>query len=359
MEREWKFSKAFPAEQKVPTREQILTELQRCGVGEAEQISLIDTTHSADDIRLNFVIDKRYVLRFVNAPGLSEQRFAELNRLIGRYNASGLRCPAFLTGTDGRFLHPWENLTCYCGEYFDLPLADECSVELDALYDEIHDFEAAFAERYRDFDLSETMGMYSLFDLDPFDVPEGIDEKQQNFNQLIEKLKSVGAHALADRLYARHAAVRERLFAIYRTLPRCFVQDDANVSNVLLDERQRFAGLIDFNLAGTEVIVNTFANWAGDDYNLEEKAPIGAQARLDFLLQKYRRDIRRALTIYHATETEKEALVLYAWIVMVAQWPLFCWFSECIDGGGAMKEEVLALLGLVADLDLGLLHPDA
>ena len=350
--REWKTGKHFPKEQKVPDRADLLAALGEYGVSEANEVTLFDTTHDADDVRLNFIVDRKYVLRFVKAPDLSERRFAELNRLIGRYRACGILCPAFLPGLDGRFLHAWENLSVYCAEYVDLKLADETEIaDKDAFWDDIHDFEARFAERFRDFDLSDTVGMYSLFDLDPYDAAIGVDEKQQNFNALVKKLNALDQTALSERLSARHDAVRARLYAIYRELPRVFVQDDANESNVLVDENGRFAGLIDFNLAGPEVVVNTFANWSAGDYRITEKEPIGAAVRLESALREYRRCMDRAFSFYRATAREREAAGLYAWIAMAAQWPVFCFFDAALDAGGARRDETLELLGLIADLD--------
>ena len=79
-------------------------------------VGLLDTSHGADDIRWNYIIDKKYVLRLTNAPEMTEERLDDLNRLIGRYADFGLRCPAFLKGTDGRFFHPWGELTAYLSE---------------------------------------------------------------------------------------------------------------------------------------------------------------------------------------------------------------------------------------------------
>ena len=77
--------KHFPANMKVPERIEILSELSKYGYTGLGKICLIDTSHSSDDIRLNYVIDKKWVLRFCNAPEMTETRLTELNRLIERY----------------------------------------------------------------------------------------------------------------------------------------------------------------------------------------------------------------------------------------------------------------------------------
>ena len=154
--------------------------------------------------------------------------------------------------------------------------------------------------------------------------------------------------ALADVLTARHADVRSKLKAIYKNLPRCVFQGDENFSNVLIDEGQHFVGLIDFNLAGTEVIVNQIANVVGFDYHEEQKEPVGAQNRLTFALNYFQSHIRKMLSIYHTSEEEIIALRWYAWIVMIAQWPTLCFFQDAIKG--TLKSEILELLSMIAAL---------
>lgn len=348
-------NKWFPNEMTSPQRKDILQELSRFGVGieKVGTIQLMDSTRDAEDIRLNYIIDKKWVLRFCNAPDMTEQRIGDLNRLVERYQALEYRCPAFLADPEGKYLHFWNGLACYLSEYIDLPLArereEDCSGDDgDRLMGQVAEAVARFAQQYRDVDLSGTVGMYSLFDLNPYDALEGKDEKQDNFDCLMEALRGAGEDALAQRLEARHEDIRRKLRAVYRDLPRCVFQGDENLSNVLVDESGNFAGFIDFNLAGTEVIVNQLANVAGFEYGNEE-IPVGAEARLELALRGYQDRICPMLQVYHTTEQERQALVWYAWIVMVAQWPTACFFTEALQGG-TLKQEICELLSLIADL---------
>ena len=354
---EGELSERFPKEMQAPGLSDIAEELAAYGVEEANHVKLIDTTHGAMDIRLNFIVDQKWVLRFCNAPDMTDKRIGDLNRLIGRYRAMGVQCPAFIADQQGRYVRPWKRLQCYLSEYIDLPLAD--SVEWDdedQLTLQVAQSVAQFAETYRDVDLSETMGMYSLFDLSPFDIPHGIDEKQDNFNQLMSLLRHEGETGLAERLEARHEEVRRELKAIYRELPRCVFQGDENFSNVLVDDARKFVGLIDFNLAGTEVIVNQLVNLAGFDYDEKHMEPVGAKTRLMYALCHFHKLLSPMLRLYHATETERQALSRYAWIVMVAQWPVLCFLRKGITEG-KLKSELCELLCLIADLPMEQLMP--
>ena len=143
------------------------------------------------------------------------------------------------------------------------------------------------------------MGMYSLFDLSPFDKAEGIDEKQQNFNSLCGSLRGIGETALAERLEKTHALIRGKLKAVYKALPRCVFQADENLSNVLVDREHHLAGLIDFNLAGTDVCVNLIANNADFNLDIFHDRPIDAAQTLETALENYRRNAQMMLSEYH------------------------------------------------------------
>ena len=249
-------------------------------------------------------------------------------------------------------------MVCYLSEFIDLPLAGEVTVpDEEKLICEVQESVARFAEKYRDVDLSDTMGMYSLFDLCPFDIPNGIDEKEDNFSQLIALLQEENEHMLAEKLARRHASIRNKLKSVYRTLPRCVFQGDENFSNILIDPEGHFAGFIDFNLSGTEVIINQLANLAGFDYDEKNKEPEGAQKRLDCAIAYFKKHISAMLRFYHASQLEMQAIPWYAWIVMTAQWPTFCYFRYCIQDG-RLKNEILDMLSLIAEIPDERLLPD-
>ena len=342
--------KHFPADRTPPGHDDILQLLSQYGFTARGEMRLIDSSRGADDLRLNYIIDRKWVLRLCNAPEMTEKRLTELNRLIARYNAFGLVCPSFLTDPEGRFFHAWRGLTCCLSEYVDLPTADSLPLteaEKETLRLEVLDSVAGFAERYRNADLSDTMGMYSLFDLSPFDRPIGKDEKQQNFDSLCSALRAEGQLSLAGCLEEKHARIRNQLKAVYRGLPRCVFQADENLSNVLVNEEHHLAGLIDFNLAGTEVVVNQFANLCGG-FDSGIKKTVGARTRMNRAMDGCRKDRERMLGIYHATDAEKQAMEGYTWIALTAGWPQVCFFLEGLKDD-ALRKEVIELLWLLTD----------
>lgn len=343
-------SKAFEH----PTWEELLSLLSFYGVAGMERVELIDTSHDEKDIRWNYIIDRKHVLRLTNAPGMIEDRLHDMNRLIARYADFGLRCPAFLPGTDGQFFHGWGALTAYLAEYADMPLADEVELseaEKDALRREVVLSIAGFMERYKGVDIIPTMGMYSLFDLCPYDIPEGIDEKQWNMNNLCAALRKAGEDGLAQELIAKNEAVRARLLSVYKSLPRCVTQGDEGFGNVLLDGENHLAGLIDFNLSGTDVCVNLLANNADFNLDVMHEKPIEPSETLEKALMSYRKNAAMLLEVYHATPAERAALADYAWIVLASQYPYASAFAKRLETEEA-RPSTVALLQQIAALDM-------
>lgn len=339
----------FPKGLPVPQRADILDALRSFGIEEADTIRLIDSTRNPADVRLNFIVDNKWVLRYCIAPDMTEKRLGELEKLVERYNAMGIKCPRFLKDSWGRYLHIWRQMQYYLTEYIDLPLAgDEDIRDKARLTREVQDSVARFAEKNRNTSPIGAAGAYNLFDQSPFDSGIGVDEKEDNFNQLISLLRKEHENKIADSLVLRHAEIREKLRGVYRDLPRCMFQGDENFNNVLTDENQHFAGFIDFNLAGTEVIVNQLVNLAGFDYDEEQKEPEGAYLRLNKALLNYQEQMRSMLRIYRPSERERQAIVWYAWIVMVSQWSSLDYFKAAMQG--KLKTEILSLLSLIAAL---------
>lgn len=162
------------------------------GADSVQTVEFTDSSHGDSDIRHNYLIDRKYVLRINSAPVMTDGRLEELNRLIERYREFGMHAPKFLKAKDGRFIVERDGNICYLSEYLDETVADDVKAEcLEELRTQRRIFIARFAEKYRNVDLTETVSMYSIFDLSPYDKLDGleIDEKQDNFNHLTADLQ--------------------------------------------------------------------------------------------------------------------------------------------------------------------------
>lgn len=335
---------------------QVLDLLRQFGIRGADRIEFVDSSHGEDDIRRNYIIDREYVLRLNSAKVMTEERLEELNALIGRYRSFGMKAPLFLKAQSGKFVIEQDGMFCYLSEYLDYPLADDvkhrCREELRR---QRVTFVARFAEQFKNVDLIETVSMYSIFDLAPYDKLSGldIDEKQENLNQLVSDLKQAGYEKLAERLNAQNEELRGQLKPIYKSLPRTVFQGDENFSNLCVDENDRIIGLFDFNMSGTEVNANYLANNGFGNFFYEEETMDNytPEEILQMLLDAWHRSTDLICQHYSFTEQEFFAYRLYSKIAMISAYWNTAAFGEYLQQE-KYKAKTAEIISLILDEDL-------
>ena len=336
---------------------QVLDLLQRFHIHRAEKVEFVDSSHGEDDIRHNYIIDKKYVLRINSAKVMTEKRLTELNTLIERYRSFGMKAPLYLKATTGNFVVEQDEKYCYLSEYLDYPLADDVKYRCrEDLIRQRVIFVAHFAQAFKNVDLLETVSMFSIFDLSPYDQLSGlnIDEKQENLEQLVADLKQAGYEALAKELNAQNEEIRNRLKPIYKDLPRCVFQGDENFSNLCVDENDQIIGLFDFNMSGTEVIANYLANnafmghFCYEDEILDKHTP---KEVLQILLDAFHQSTALIREHYSFTKQEYSAYQNYGKIAMISAYWNTSTFAEYLKQE-KYKEKIAAIIALILDENL-------
>ncbi len=332
--------------------EEILDILQLYGIDSFSDVNMIDSSHGDDDIRHNYILDKKYVLRVNNAKVMTETRIKELNTLIKRYNNFGIQAPYYLSYGNEQYVYEYKDCYCYVSEYLDCVIADDVKeVCREQLQKERVIMVAKFAQAYKNVDLIETLSMYSLFDLCPYDQLSGlgIDEKQDNINNLIKDVEEVQEYELVKELYAFNDSTRNELLSYYKELPRCVFQGDENYSNVCVDDNYHICGLFDFNMSGTEVIANYLANIAlQGNYFYEDEIMQSKSAKeiFDMVISSFTKSTDLIKQYYAFEDREYEAYLLYAKIAMVCgYWNQYA-FSEYIKRN-EYKGKIVELLRML------------
>jgi len=337
--------------------EQVLDLLGEFDIHSAETMEFVDSSQGEDDIRHNYIIDKKYVLRINSAKVMTEDRLTELNTLIKRYRSFGMKAPLYLKATTGNFVVEQDEKYCYLSEYLDYPLADDVKYRCrEELMGQRLSFICRFAQAFKNVDLVETVSMFSIFDLAPYDKLSGleIDEKQENLNQLVADLTQAGYVELAQQVNAKNEELRRQLKPIYKELPRCVFQGDENFSNLCVDEKDQIVGLFDFNMSGTEVIANYLANnafmghFCYEDEILDKHTP---KEVLQILLDAFHRSTALIRQHYSFTEAEFSAYLLYGKIAMISAYWNTSTFAEYLKQE-KYKEKIAAIIALILDEDL-------
>ena len=300
-----------------------------------------DTSHNDDDKRLNHILDDKYVLKVNSITAMWEARLQEIHRLIVRYRSIGVYCPDLIPTLSGPLSCVWQKdgkeYICFVEEYAIYPVL---GWETEHDRHEVIEHLGILAAKYTGVDLSETRSMWSIIDLAPLDVD--IDEKQENTNALVAALRKNGYDALADRVDVFNTMLREKIMAVFRELPRCVYQGDLNSTNELHKDGH-FAGLIDFNMAGTDVNINVFlneTNWFPEEVEFDALS-------VPEMIAKQDREEAEALSVilrhYTLNDDEKYAWPYYKRIVELFQYPSVCLMVDWLDSD-TRREKCAALI---------------
>ena len=319
-------------------KQEILDILKNYGINDYGEKKEIDTSNG-DDYRLNIILDKEYVLR-INGDAITEDRLASIDRLAERYREIGLLAPKLYKTGAGKYISKHNRYVCYISEYIDLPSLEEKEdeLDLDVVYNEIRCSIGEFASKFTGVDLSEVNSMWSLIDLAPLDVDR--DEKQENLDMLEEELRKIHEDSLADEVVAFNNEVRERIKKVYKRLPRCVIQGDLNGSNILVKDGH-FVGLIDFNMAGTEVNVNQFCCETNDDITEEEFLSKPVDQLYDEWTRRQNEALEIILSRYTMNDLENSVIDDYRRICQISMYPNVMGY---IDFLAQDKEKTLGLI---------------
>jgi hypothetical protein len=322
-----------------------ITEIQKImshfGRSVQKMTNFYDTSRNDDDQRLNYILDDQYVLKINSTATMWETRLQEIHRLISRYRSIGVYCPALIPALDGTLSYAWQNdgkeYTCFVEEYAIYPVI---GWEMKHERKEVIEHLGILASKYTGVDLSETKSMWSIIDLAPLDVD--IDEKQENTNALTDALRKNGYEDLSAQVEALNTMLRSKIMTVFDKLPRCVYQGDLNSTNELHKDGH-FVGLIDFNMAGTDVNINVFlneTNWFPEEAEFDsltvseiiEKQDKEQAENLDIILRHYT-----------LNDIEKYTFPYYKRIIDMFQYPNVCLMVEWL-GNDARKEKCTELI---------------
>lgn len=322
-----------------------ITEIQNImlhfGISVQGVTGFYDTSHNDDDKRLNYILDDKYVLKVNSIGAMWEARLQDIRRLISRYRSIGVYCPEFIPTLNGSLSYVWHNCgkeyTCFVEEYAIYPVVGE-EIEIDRK--EVIEHLGILAAKYTGVDLSDIKSMWSIIDLAPLDTD--IDEKQENTNSLIHALRKNGYGHLADETAAFNAMLREKIMAVFTKLPRCVYQGDLNEGNEL-HQNGHFAGLIDFNMSGTDVNINVFlneTNWFPTEAEFDALSVSDIIAKQDSAQSE---NLSAILRHYTLNDDEKYAWPYYKRIVDMFQYPDVCLMIHWL-GDNSRKDKCAELI---------------
>ena len=294
----------------------------------------INTSHGEDDFREAVVaywnegalppeFEDRMVIKLA-ANGFTDlERIGMWERLSEEYRQRGYYCPRILRTSSGTFpLVEYKNHRCvvYGEEFSRFLSADKYETkEISAggkykYLDDLLRMNGDIASAHLDFtDLPSAWCLFSVFD--PSDTEDEVMENAREWLSYARKLPSEFQDRV-NTIWKRWIENRSFLEKEYHRLPTSVFQADLNSTNVLLDGEGRFAGVMDFNLAGRETVLNYLFREVPYIFGKNENTEALSVDESFSLTHEILRRMIYGLTVmkerYQFSEAEKElALPLY------------------------------------------------
>lgn len=308
---------------------------------------LIDTSHNDDDRRYNYKINNQYFLKINNTKAVNEEFLSDIEKLVNRYRSIGVYCPVLYRTKNGELSFGIEKdeikYSCYVEELAPYPLyKNQDNIDYDFKKNVLEHL-GKLAHNYTNKHLTKTKSMWTLIELGPYDK---IDEKQENMDLLIKCLMDNGYTEISEKLLNLNNKSRDRIKASLSKLPRCVYQGDLNGSNILVDEDNKFKGIIDFNMFGTDVNINCFLNESM--YFLEEQDFENLSAEDIFIKMKnIQNSLLSSITAnYTLNINEIEVVDEYKRIIFASFYPNVLLWIDLITKH-KWEEKVLELLNII------------
>ena len=296
------------------------------------EYQIINSSHGEDDFREAIIarweagilppeLGDRMVIKLACNGFSNPERIAMWERLAEEYRKRDCHCPRFLRTRAGEF--PWveykgRRCVVYGEEFARFRPADSFAAEdispagRFTYLDDLLRLNGEIAEAHLDFtDLPSAWVLFGTFD--PADAEDEVMENAREWLACAEKLPEE-FRPQAARIWERWQRNRAFLEKEYHRLPTSVFQADLNSSNVLLDEEGRFAGIMDFNLAGREVFLNYLFREVPFIFGkrTEKPAPEEPGCWTEELLRRLIHGIEIVRERYRFSEAEKElALPLF------------------------------------------------
>lgn len=231
--------------------------------------------------------EKKYVIKIARNGFTTTERVNGWNDIIAEYRKLGCYSPQLLKSRSGNYAEQavFRDKQCIVWEeefaeyYFRENLDESVYVGDDGKYvyhDEVFEFLGRAAEKhYSNFPYKSGFVRFEPFSSD--DSTDEIEECVETFDRLVKE-RAPGFLARWENIRNLFLENKNKLAEIYDELPTSVFQADLNENNLLLDENGHFKGMIDYNLAGEDKVLNIFLATILYGYSYQRKIPDSSEA---------------------------------------------------------------------------------
>ena len=224
--------------------------------------------------------DQKYVIKIASNEFTTRERVNGWNRIIEEYEKLGYYSPRVLKSLNGRDSEEllfngrqcvvWEEeYARYC-LYETLEKAVYTRPDGKYVYhDEVFEFIGKVGQKHLS-DFPYPSGWARFVPLSKDDTEDEVMECVETFEDLV-KNKAPQFFKRWERIRTLFEENKMRLQKIYDSLPKSVFQGDCFRDNLILDEGGHFKGVIDYNLAGEDVVLNIMLSTILFGYTYQRK----------------------------------------------------------------------------------------
>ena len=249
-----------------------------------ESYQKIETGVNDEDFRETVIgkmpSGKRCVLKIVDNDFTFPEKIEVWSRTAEEYRKLGYYAPEFFRDREGRFpIITFRGRSCVAyGEEYAPYIPAEDRMETKSLKKSYETYRRALwqmtakiAEKH--FDYTEYPSAWCLFrTFCPSDERDEVTDNALTWKEHADELPGE-FHEQTERIWRKWEENKKALEKVYDRLPTSVFQADLNSTNVLLDEKDKFVGIYDFNLCGKVVVLNyIFREIFLPDFEAEVKA---------------------------------------------------------------------------------------
>lgn len=227
-----------------------------------EEIKNLYTKNSRNDendfrevIFVEFTSGKKTVIKIASNTFTSTERIRMWQKCIETYIGEGYYSPQISDALDGTFPtfdYKGHHCIAYAEEHSIYESAEN-NTPHKPYRDSIYRMTAKIANHK--YDYTTMPSGYCLFDMFPGDQYDEVSDNAYEFKTYSESLPERFKEQ-TSRMFDRWLTNYNELKKIYFKLPFSVFQADLNDTNVLLNKEGDFVGIMDFNLAGKDEILN-------------------------------------------------------------------------------------------------------
>lgn len=276
----------------------------------------------------------KFVIKMASNGFTTEDRVNGWVDLIARYREMGYYSPSLRKSVHNRYTERFEwngkTFIVWEEEFAKYRFTDQLerkTVNAEGTRYIYHDEVIAFFAKVGQRHLKNTWGKSGWVRLEPFSADENTDEITgcvETFDHLVKERTPhfIGRWRKILRLFEQN---REELKKVYHKLPTSVFQADFGDPNLLVDDSGHFQGVIDYNLAGEDTVLNMAVSMGLFGPPYFKKRDFGSHALPDlneeaqnYRIEKLLDTLRVFKKYYRFSETEIQAApMLFKYIFTV------------------------------------------